>query len=229
MINNMSSFRDAREAFVQAYASNLLDDEEFCLLYDLNTSKNPEFEYWQYAAFNFDDVTDADALAEFRFHKGDILRLSNTMAMPDEIICYLYNDLCVDKVEALCVLLRPLAYPCRYSDMISRFGRPVPQLCMIFNQMIDFVYSHWGHLLGDWEKPWLNSRSLQSYADAIHRKGAALNNVWGFVDGTIRPCSRPQTDQRVLYNGHKKVHGIKFQSVTTPSGLIANLYGPIEG
>ena len=32
-----------------------------------------------------------------------------------------------------------------------------------------------------------------------------------------------------LYNGHKWVHGIKFQSIVCPGGMIANLYVPIEG
>ena len=35
--------------------------------------------------------------------------------------------------------------------------------------------------------------------------------------------------QRVIYNGHKRVHALKFQSIVTPNGLIANLYGPVEG
>ena len=32
-----------------------------------------------------------------------------------------------------------------------------------------------------------------------------------------------------MNNGHKRVHAIKFQSVTAPNGLIAYLYGPVEG
>ncbi|CAH3127897.1 unnamed protein product [Pocillopora meandrina] len=39
-----------------------------------------------------------------------------------------------DRIEGLCMLLRRFSYPCRYSDMISRFGRPVPELCMITNE-----------------------------------------------------------------------------------------------
>lgn len=113
--------------------------------------------------------------------------------------------------------------------MISRFGRPVPQLCMIYNQTLEFIFSHWGHLLTDWNKPWLTSRNLQNYANIIHRKGSALDNVWGFVDGTVRQCSRPLEDQRTIYNGHKRVHGLKFQSISTPNGLIVNLFGPVEG
>ena len=45
----------------------------------------------------------------------------------------------------------------------------------------------------------------------------------------MRPISRPNESQNILYNGHKKVHTIKFQSVVAPNGLVANLYGPVEG
>ena len=30
-----------------------------------------------------------------------------------------------------------------------------------------------------------------------------------------------------VYNGHKRVHALKFQSVALPNGLIGNLYDPI--
>ena len=49
---------------------------------------------------------------------------------------------------------------------------------------------------------------------------------FGFVHVKVRPVSRPGKNQRVLYNGHKKVHAIK--SVAVPKGLVANLYGPVE-
>ena len=54
-------------------------------------------------------------------------------------------------------------------------------------------------------------------------------NCFGFVDGTVRPCSRPGQNQRILFNGHKRIHALKFQSVVIPNGLICNLYGPVEG
>ena len=46
---------------------------------------------------------------------------------------------------------------------------------------------------------------------------------------TTVQISRPGDNQRVVYNGHKRVHAIKFQAVVIPSGLVANLYGPVEG
>ena len=60
-------------------------------------------------------------------------------------------------------------------------------------------------------------------------RGAPLQNCFGFVDGTLCKLAKPKNNQRVLYNGHKRVPAIKFQSVVTPNGLIANLAGPFEG
>ena len=56
-----------------------------------------------------------------------------------------------------------------------------------------------------------------------------MENCWGFIDGTARPVCRPGVNQRAIYNGHKRVHSIKFQSVALSSGLIDNLYGPVKG
>ena len=66
-------------------------------------------------------------------------------------------------------------------------------------------------------------------ADAIHAKGAALNNTWRFIDGTVLPISQPRIHQRIVYNGHKRQDAVKYQSITTPNGMIANLYGSVIG
>ena len=31
----------------------------------------------------------------------------------------------------------------------------------------------------------------------------------------------------MIYNGHKRIHTLKFQCVALPHGLIGNLYGPV--
>ena len=74
-----------------------------------------------------------------------------------------------------------------------------------------------------------NGVNVDREAFCIKEKGAAIQNCWGFIDGKVRPISRPGRNQHVMYNGHKKVHSIKFQFIATPNGLIANLYGPVEG
>ena len=113
--------------------------------------------------------------------------------------------------------------------MVSRFGRAIPQLCTMNNTVLNRIHTQWGHLLTNFNQQWLSPQNLVDYAQKVHNKGAPLNNCWGFVDGTVRPVCRPGVNQRVLYNGHKKVHAIKFQAVVAPNGMVANLFGPIEG
>ena len=67
-----------------------------------------------------------------------------------------------------------------------------------------------------------------SFANSIYQKVAALDSVWGFVDGTLRGIARPVQNQRVTYNEHKRTHGLKYQSITTPNGIITNLFGPVK-
>ena len=35
--------------------------------------------------------------------------------------------------------------------------------------------------------------------------------------------------QRAAYNGHKRKHGLNFQSVVVPEGMVAQMFGPVEG
>ena len=134
-----------------------------------------------------------------------------------------------DGIETLCIYLKRFAYPCRYADMLPRFARPVPQLCMISNEIMNSIYETQHHHLRSFDQPWLSPENLQNYTDVIHARGAPLSNCWGFIDGTVRPVSRPGKHQHTVYNGHKRIHAIKFQSIVAPNGLIANLYGPVVG
>jgi nuclease HARBI1 len=36
-------------------------------------------------------------------------------------------------------------------------------------------------------------------------------------------------DQRLVYSGHKKLHGMNWQAIATPDGLISSLVGPFAG
>ena len=44
----------------------------------------------------------------------------------------------------------------------------------------------------------------------------------------VRPICTPKVSQEVMYNGHKRVHAIKWQSVNAAIGLIIHLYGPVS-
>lgn len=218
---------NAHDALVLAYGAGIVDEVEFLLLNELNEHRNLRIPYCQYDPFDLDTLSDDECWAEFRFKKNDIHYLVDVLQLPDEIITY--NRLKVDPAEGACILLKRLAYPCRYLDMVARFARPVAELCVIANHIMTFIHDRWGFLLNSFNRAIVNPESLERYAMAIHARGAPLTNCWGFVDGTVRPISRPGNNQRMLYNGHKRVHAIKFQSVATPDGLVAFLHGPYEG
>ena len=223
----MPGLREEREALLMAHFENAIDDEEFLLLYDINKSKNPDFPYWNYERFNLDFLNEDECVANFRFKKNDIYDMKDLLQIPDDVHCY--NGTKVDGIEALCIFMRRFAYPIRYGDMIPAFGRPVPELCMISYNILNHIYNNFSRLLSGFQHAWMSPASLEEYARIVHDKAAVLDFCWGFIDGTVRPVSRPGRNQRILYNGHKRVHALKFQSVVIPNGLIANLFGPIEG
>ncbi|CAH3024094.1 unnamed protein product, partial [Porites evermanni] len=105
----------------------IINDEEFVLLYDINTAKSPDFPYWNYEAFELDNMSDDECQAEFRFYKNDVCDLMEVLGFPETFTCY--NGLTVDGTEALCILLKRFAYPCRYLDMIPRATNGDP-LCL---------------------------------------------------------------------------------------------------
>jgi nuclease HARBI1 len=112
--------------------------------------------------------------------------------------------------------------------MQERFRRSEKELSEIGLYVLKFLYLRFGKHL---QKPCfeiLRTRASE-YAEGIIRKGSPLRNCIGFIDGTLRPICRPMLCQESCYNGHKRKHCVKFQSLITPDGLFAQLYGPIEG
>ena len=221
----MPFLRDVRNSLIIGHEQGLLSDEELLLLLEENSSKNPEFSYEKYARFSIERIEEPECMSEFRVEKKDLPQLADALRLPDT---FHYNQrTTADKLEGLCILLRRMSFPCRYSDMLARFGRPVPELSMISNTVMNYIYDIHGHKLCQWNHDILNPGYFDTYTDAISNKGAALQNCFGFIDGTIRPICRPSQEQRIMFNGHKRVHSLKFQSVTLPNGLIANLFGPV--
>ena len=154
----------------------------------------------------------AECYTEFRVEKWHIPLLADRLQIPPTFQCP-QRSVC-DGIKGLCMLLKRLAYPCRYSDMIT-------------NTVLEYIYDRHSHRLAQWNNQVMDPNHLQQYADAISAKGTPLDNCFGFVDGTVRPISCPGQHQRAVYNGHKRVHALKFQSLALPNGIIGNLYGPI--
>ena len=134
----MSSFKELRDLLLIAYVSKIISDEEFLVLFETYHSKNPEFPCSSCPRFKLENMQDDECLAEFRVKKEDVPVLAEALQIPETVRCE-QRSVC-DGIEGLCMLLRRLAYPCRYSDMIPRFGRSAPEICMITNTVMDFLF-----------------------------------------------------------------------------------------
>ena len=98
-----------------------------CCAREQNKRPAPEFPYWKFPRFSLNGISEDECLAEFRFEKQDnIPRLAPALRLPQKFFCS--NETVANDIEALCLLLRRFAYPCRYSDLIPRFGRSVPEI-----------------------------------------------------------------------------------------------------
>lgn len=199
----MASFKEMRSILLQSFDDGCISEDKFLLLYDVNTSKNPDFPYESYRKFGLNDMDDSECLYEFRFRKSDLHVLSEALNLPNYLMCQ-EGTIC-DGVEGLCIALRRFAYSCRLSDSIRRFGCPVPELSMISSLVVDTVYQEHNHRIPQWNDTLLNPALLEMYARAIQQNGSPLHNCFGFIDGTVRPICRPDQKQRIVYNGHKRV------------------------
>ena len=114
--------------------------------------------------------------------------------------------------EALCIMCRRIAYPSRLGDLQQFFGRSRTSISVVFNELTELFVDRYKKILFLDEVRIADS--LTSYAGAIRRKDCPLNKVvkiyfflvpffllltsfllviqvWGFIDGTVRPCARP--------------------------------------
>ena len=221
----MASFQKIQELLLPCLAKEIKDEKEFLVLYEAYAPQNLPFQHFGYEKFSLKNKNSAECKADFCVDKRDIALLVEALRIPPIFKCS-YGTTC-DGTEGLCIVLKRFAYPYRYPNMMPIFAGSVPELSMISNQVTDWIYNTHGHKVTQWNHGISNPPLIATYVDAVHTKGAALDNCFGFIDGTVRPISRPISYQGIVYNGHKRVHALKFQAVKLPNGLIANIYVPV--
>lgn len=158
-----------------------------------------------------------------RFERADFDALVFSLDLPQEIRAKQRSRFPADK--ALFITLRRSVYPNRLGDLARDFGVSPAQISVCVDDVVDFIYKKWKHLLGFHESRF-SIEQLRRYAEATHDFGCPLDGCVGFIDGTMRPCARPQLHQRHLFSGHKRQHGVKFQAIVTPDGIVSHLGGP---
>ena len=70
------------------------------------------------------------------------------------------NRLRVGKVEALCIMLRRLAYPSRLKDIAPIFGRATEDISHVSMVMLDWVHLNHMWRLKPFDLPWIDFRGF---------------------------------------------------------------------
>ena len=181
-----------------------------------------------------DDFNESQCILEFRFKKAHLHHLLNSIW--PRISPYLKGT----KESLKCINGYRCPYETAFLIMLHRFARPRrlrPDSEEFFcirkshlSAVLDTITRAVDHMARKYLRdPCIFAHRMKKYSDSIYEKCGLVETVWGFIDGTLRKTCRPTYFQRNAYSGHKRCHGLKFLSITTPDGLIAMLHGPING
>ena len=87
-VNNMTtnrSLRALREQILISYAYDVIDSDEFVLLYDANQSKDI-YPYWNYQPFDIGMIDEEQCFIDFRFAKNDLNIMLDVLNVPERIV-----------------------------------------------------------------------------------------------------------------------------------------------
>lgn len=113
--------------------------------------------------------------------------------------------------------------------MVLLFGSNRTELCSISNAVLDFIYQHHHHRFRAWNN-FLKVSSLLKLCWCRCSERCPFKWLFWFCWWCSHSYFPPNLNQIQVYNGHKRVSSIQFQSKTLPHGLIGNgLIEPWEG
>ena len=83
------TFRQARKLAIAAFCTNIIDEDTFATICNINYSNSLNVPHENYDRFDIDNLCDDECLSEFRFYKNDIYKLQEVLRIPEEIVCYI--------------------------------------------------------------------------------------------------------------------------------------------
>ena len=178
------SFDEVRDSLVISFAEGLISGKEFLFLYKEYKAVNPFYPYWEFEPCCLDSLDSTECKSEFRLEKEDIIPfVADALQVPARFRCP--EGTVSDGIEGFCILLKRLAYSCQYFDLVERFVRPVPELSLISNTILDWIYKFHGFRLTSWNQAFLVPPFLESCARAVKQQGSPLKNCFELIDRTV--------------------------------------------
>ena len=175
----------------------------------------------------------------FRFRKEHFIQFMTAIELYDEESRE-FKKIKLDRYRhfamadtAMLIFLARLSTAGTYISMMDEFGMDEKQISRCFNLISKYLYHKYAYRLSKieiWEK------HFDTFAEKMTIYGSPFPNLIGIIDGNFMRCSRPggagnwisTMDQRVIYSGKQKTHGLKFLAVVFPNGFVS-LFGPVAG
>ncbi|CAM9924580.1 unnamed protein product [Discosporangium mesarthrocarpum] len=136
--------------------------------------------------------------------------------------------------EALLILLLRLRFSNRVDNVPHRMGKEYSQMGRGVEAMVNVLMQKFGRIptngIGVWTTYFERVTSViraKTGMQAHQDKG----RICCFVDGTLSPhCAQlGDVEEGATYSGYKRNHGMKFEGVFPPNGIIADFVGPVVG
>ena len=82
------SFQKVQHSLIYSLADDIIDEEEFVLLYNAYDSGNALYPYREYDGFELDSLELDECSANFRVNKADLPRLAAALRIPARFTCH---------------------------------------------------------------------------------------------------------------------------------------------
>ena len=181
-----------------------------------------------------DYASDTSFRKKFRFAASDMPRLITALGLDaDEAagncreVGYTFSA-----DTAISVLLFTFTTGATLNELNQKFGLKRSKASAVLQWSTRTVYDRWHKslLCTDFRR-W--APHFPEWAEAVFKRQGRLEGYRGivaFVDGTFFATCRPKNMlQRFFFSGHKWKHGVHFQGVLAPIGLLIDFCGPFEG
>jgi hypothetical protein len=181
-----------------------------------------------HSSFNPDLIDEKRFVQLFRFTHSQMDRvvLALISAGVPEVIKTCERDAC-SLMQGLCMLCMKFAWPTRLGTMVRLFRSSTARMSRVICQLRRILYEKFSRSL---QSPrTLTIQELKRFGCAIWKRSGVCTHTFGFIDGTVRPISKPGFFQQAVYNGKDRVHALKYQAVVTPDGMFLQLCGPWPG
>ena len=96
------TLKNGQDCLLLSYMEGFLDEEEFCALYDVNSTDYPVFEHGKYRRFDLNEVSEEECFSRFRFSDKVIPYLGRILRLPEKFVCE--NRTAAYTEEGLCIL-----------------------------------------------------------------------------------------------------------------------------